>query len=104
MAELATARVARKPLVAARCRVAGRRRARAAAAGRCLLAPRTARSRLGHRVCAVCRATDTCTDPVAQPRRNQGGAPFKRALPLIPHSRQPSPPSQQLAGRGMPAA
>eukprot|EP00962_Isochrysis_galbana_P022962 scaffold6880_cov110-Isochrysis_galbana.AAC.26 len=44
IAELATARVARKPL-AARCPVAGRRRARAAAAGRCLLAPRTARSR-----------------------------------------------------------
>eukprot|EP00962_Isochrysis_galbana_P030178 scaffold9764_cov150-Isochrysis_galbana.AAC.2 len=46
MAELATARVARKPL-AARCPVAGRRRARAAAAGRCLpsRAHRTARSR-----------------------------------------------------------
>eukprot|EP00962_Isochrysis_galbana_P000063 scaffold22_cov107-Isochrysis_galbana.AAC.1 len=44
MTELATARVARKPL-AARFPVAGRRRARAAAAGRCLLAPRTARSR-----------------------------------------------------------
>eukprot|EP00962_Isochrysis_galbana_P033019 scaffold10972_cov127-Isochrysis_galbana.AAC.13 len=38
-AELTTARVARKPL-AARCPVAGRRRARAAATGRCLLASR----------------------------------------------------------------
>eukprot|EP00962_Isochrysis_galbana_P000335 scaffold97_cov128-Isochrysis_galbana.AAC.3 len=29
---------------------------------------------------------------------------LKRALLRVPHSRQPSPPSQQLAGRGMPAA